>query len=141
MNSETGSEDPFDCIFMADNRYHCEAYKEGLAEGTRQGLLEGMSHGRMHGARFSTEMSFYYGFACAWKCLLQNNTDAKSRKRLRTLEALAVHIQAFPHNDPQHATLQQEVEKVRAKFRQVCSMMNVPADFREYVTVAAGVSF
>ncbi|XP_064169589.1 protein LTO1 homolog [Anguilla rostrata] len=141
MNWESGSEDPFDSIFMADNRFHCEAYREGLAEGTRQGLLEGMSHGKMHGARLSAEMSFYYGFAFAWKCLLQNNTDAKSRKRLRALEALAEHVQAFPHDDPRHASLQPDVEKARAKFRQVCSMMNVPADFREYVTVATGMSF
>ncbi|KAJ8349458.1 hypothetical protein SKAU_G00245880 [Synaphobranchus kaupii] len=141
MNSESGKEDPFDSILMADNRFHCEAYKEGLLEGTRQGLLEGMSHGKTHGARLSTEMGFYYGFAFGWKCLLQNNTDAKSKKRLKTLETLTVLIQRFPHDDPQYATLLQDVEKVRAKFRQVCSMMNVPADFREYVNVAAGMSF
>ncbi|KAJ8249437.1 hypothetical protein GJAV_G00234890 [Gymnothorax javanicus] len=141
MNSESASEDPFDCIFLADNRFHCEAYEEGFAEGTRQGMLEGRTHGKMHGARLAAEMSFYHGFAFTWKCLLQNNADPKSRKRQKVLEALIGYIQNFPHNDPQHPTLQQDVEKVRAKFRQVCSVMSVPADFREYVSVAAGTSF
>lgn len=41
------------------------------------------------------------------------------RKRLKVLESLLVMIQKSPHDDPQSATLQEDVEKLRAKFRQV----------------------
>ncbi|KAJ8416199.1 hypothetical protein AAFF_G00382210 [Aldrovandia affinis] len=141
MTSVAGSEDLFDCILMADNRFHCEAYQEGFRDGTHHGLHEGKNHGATHGAKLSAELSFYYGFAFTWKCLLQNNTDAKSRKRLKILESLTKFIQGFPQNDPQYGKLQEDVEKVRAMFRQICSMLNVSADFREYVSVAAGMSF
>ncbi|KAI1895959.1 hypothetical protein AGOR_G00112140 [Albula goreensis] len=141
MTSVSGCEDLFDCILMADNRFHCEAYKEGFREGTNQGLVEGKTHGTVHGAKLCAEMSFYYGFAFTWKCLLQSNTDTKSRKRLKTLESLTEFIEGFPLNDPQYEKLQECVEKVRAKFRQVCAMLNVSADFREYVSSASGMSF
>lgn len=41
------------------------------------------------------------------------------RKRLKALESLLVTIQKSPHEDPQSATLQEDMEKLRAKFRQV----------------------
>ncbi|XP_036391691.1 protein LTO1 homolog [Megalops cyprinoides] len=141
MTSVSGSEDLFDCILMADDRFHGEGFQEGFKEGTRQGMVEGKNHGATHGAKLSAEVSFYYGFAFTWKCLLQNNTDAKARKRLKTLESLTGFIQRFPHYDPQYENLQEDMEKVRAKFRQVCSLLNVPTDFREYVTASEGMSF
>ncbi|KAK1161770.1 hypothetical protein AOXY_G19408 [Acipenser oxyrinchus oxyrinchus] len=86
------------------------------------------------------KLAFYYGFAFTWKCLLQNSTDAKASKRLKTLESLIRIIQSFPHEDPTYEKLQEDIERVRAKFRQTCSLLNVPADFRDCVS-QSGMSF
>ncbi|KAI4882753.1 hypothetical protein NFI96_030582 [Prochilodus magdalenae] len=135
------SEDLFDSILMADDRFHGTGYHEGFEEGTRQGTIEGRNHGRLHGAKLSAEVSFYHGFALMWKCLLQNSEDVKARKRLKAVESLAGLIEKFPYEDPQYKNLQEDMERVRAKFRQVCSLLNVAADFREYVSGSAGMSF
>uniref|UniRef100_A0A3Q3G1F4 LTO1 maturation factor of ABCE1 n=1 Tax=Labrus bergylta TaxID=56723 RepID=A0A3Q3G1F4_9LABR len=122
-------------------RFRGEGYREGFEKGSRRGLLDGRRHGTSHGAKLSSEISFYYGFAITWKCLLQHNTDVKSRKRLKAVEALLGLIQKSPQDDPASAKIQEDVERLRAKFRQVCSMMNVPADFKNYIKTAEGTSF
>ncbi|XP_071382347.1 protein LTO1 homolog isoform X2 [Centroberyx affinis] len=69
------------------------------------------------------------------------STDAKSRKRVKALEALLALIQKSPLENPQSPKLQEDIEKLRAKFRQVCSLLNVPADFKDYVKNSSGVTF
>ncbi|KAI7813787.1 protein LTO1 homolog isoform X1 [Triplophysa rosa] len=137
----SNNDDLFDSIIMADNRFHIEAYQEGFEEGIRQGTIEGKNHGRLHGAKLSAEVSFYYGFAVAWKCLLQNSSDIKARKRLKAVESLVGVIQNYPYEDPQYEKLQDVMATVRAKFRQVCSLLNVSTDFREYVNGSTEMSF
>ncbi|XP_038854953.1 protein LTO1 homolog [Salvelinus namaycush] len=120
--------------------FHVEGYRKGFDEGTRQGMIDGRKHRASHGAKLSTEVSFDYGFGITWKCLLQNNTDVKARKRLKALESPLGLILKFPHEEPQYENLQEDMEKVRAKFRLVCSLLNVPTDFSDYVK-SGGISF
>ncbi|XP_028812504.1 protein LTO1 homolog [Denticeps clupeoides] len=132
MSMTDENDDLFDSVLMADDRFRIEGYREGFEEGTRRGMIEGHNHGMIHGAKLSSEVSFYYGFAMTWKYLLQKNTHGKARKRLKAVEVLGDLIQKFPH-EPQHENLQEDVERIRAKFRQVCSLLNVPMNFCDYV--------
>nr|XP_046236736.1 protein LTO1 homolog [Scatophagus argus] len=141
MAGRSGNEDLFDSIVMADERFRGEGYREGFEKGTRRGLQDGRRHGACHGAKLSTEISFYYGFAITWKCLLQHNTDVKSRKRMKAVDSLLALVQNSPHDDPQSALLQDNTEKLRAKFRQVCSMLRVPTDFKDYIKTCEQTSF
>ncbi|XP_061564515.1 protein LTO1 homolog [Cololabis saira] len=141
MAAGRGSEDLFDSILLADERFRGEGYQEGFEKGTRRGLQDGRRHGASHGAKLSSEISFYYGFGITWKCLLQHKADDKSRKRVKALDALLGLIRASDLDDPQSAKLQDDMEKLRAKFRQVCSMLNVPSDFKDYIRTAEGTSF
>ncbi|KAK3562199.1 hypothetical protein QTP86_030199, partial [Hemibagrus guttatus] len=99
--------------------FRVDGYREGFEEGSQQGLIEGRSHGMLHGAKLSAEVSFYRGFALTWKCLLGNTEDVKTRKRLKAVESLDAMIKKFPYDDPQYESLQEHMERVRSKFRQV----------------------
>uniref|UniRef100_A0A3Q3XCK3 Essential protein Yae1 N-terminal domain-containing protein n=1 Tax=Mola mola TaxID=94237 RepID=A0A3Q3XCK3_MOLML len=141
MDGGSGNEDLFDGIVMADERFRGEGYREGFERGTHRGLQDGRRHGASHGAQLSTEISFYYGFSITWKCILQHKTDMKSRKRMKALQSLLDMIQNSPHDDPHSSTLQEDMDKLRAKFRQVCSMLNIPTDFKDYVRNSESTSF
>ncbi|CAN9507318.1 unnamed protein product [Ophioblennius macclurei] len=134
-------DDLFDSILLAEEKYRGEGYQQGFQRGRRRGLQGGRRHGAAHGSRLSSEVSFYHGFAITWKCLLDGSTDVKSRKRVKALESLLALIQLCPLDDPQSAALQSNSEKLRAKFRQVCSMLSIPTDFKELVQSAEGTSF
>ncbi|XP_072321208.1 protein LTO1 homolog [Eucyclogobius newberryi] len=134
------SEQLFDSIVMAEEIFHGEGYKEGYERGAHRGLQEGRRHGAMHGARLCAEVSFYHGFAVMWKCLLQNNKDPRSRKRAKALEVLLCLLENSPLDDPHSERIKEDMDKLRAKFRQVCSMLNVPADFHNF-KLGEGTSF
>ncbi|XP_073869061.1 protein LTO1 homolog isoform X7 [Macaca fascicularis] len=72
-----GSQDIFDSIVMADERFHGEGYREGYEEGSSLGVMEGRQHGTLHGAKIGSEIGCYQGFAFAWKCLLHSCTTEK----------------------------------------------------------------
>ncbi|XP_033063463.1 protein LTO1 homolog isoform X1 [Trachypithecus francoisi] len=72
-----GSQDIFDSIVMADERFHAEGYREGYEEGSSLGVTEGRQHGTLHGAKIGSEIGCYQGFAFAWKCLLHSCTTEK----------------------------------------------------------------
>ncbi|KAF6104607.1 LTO1 maturation factor of ABCE1 [Phyllostomus discolor] len=68
-----GSEDPFDAIVMADDRFRGEGYQEGYEEGSSLGIIEGKRHGTLYGAKVGSEVGCYQGFALAWRCLLHSH--------------------------------------------------------------------
>nr|XP_037854825.1 protein LTO1 homolog isoform X4 [Chlorocebus sabaeus] len=50
-----GTQDIFDSIVMADERFHGEGYREGYEEGSSLGVMEGRQHGTLHGAKIGSE--------------------------------------------------------------------------------------
>ncbi|NXK98647.1 ORAV1 protein, partial [Formicarius rufipectus] len=111
-------------------RFHSQGYQEGFAEGSRAGVAQGRRVGALHGARVGAEMGCYLGFALTWHCLLRKCTDEKSSKKIKAVDSLIGVIQKFPYEDPTYDKLQEDLEKIRGKFKQVCSLLNIPSDFR-----------
>ncbi|XP_071618143.1 protein LTO1 homolog isoform X2 [Heliangelus exortis] len=116
--SSSRSCDVFEEIVMAEERFHGEGYQEGYAEGRHLGAAEGRRYGSLHGAKMGSEVGCYLGFALTWQCLLQKCTDEKNSKKLRALDSLIVMIQKFPYEDPTYDKLQEDLEKIRGKFKQ-----------------------
>ncbi|NXQ28237.1 ORAV1 protein, partial [Alaudala cheleensis] len=111
-------------------RFHGEGFQEGLAEGSQAGMAEGRRHGVLQGASIGSEIGCYLGFAQMWHCLLQKCTDEKMSKKIKALESLIGMVQKFPYEDPTYDKLHEDLEKIRGKFKQVCSMLNIQSDFR-----------
>nr|XP_044993753.1 protein LTO1 homolog isoform X2 [Jaculus jaculus] len=112
-----GSQDMFDAIVMADERFHGEGFQEGYEEGSSLGILEGRQYGTEHGARIASEIGCYQGFALAWKCLLHSSAGEKDRK-MKVVEALIGMIEKFPYDDPTYDKLHEDLDKIRGKFKQ-----------------------
>nr|XP_044993778.1 protein LTO1 homolog isoform X6 [Jaculus jaculus] len=123
-----GSQDMFDAIVMADERFHGEGFQEGYEEGSSLGILEGRQYGTEHGARIASEIGCYQGFALAWKCLLHSSAGEKDRK-MKVVEALIGMIEKFPYDDPTYDKLHEDLDKIRGKFKQLCSLLGVQPDF------------
>ncbi|KAF4802038.1 oral cancer-overexpressed protein 1 [Turdus rufiventris] len=63
-------------------------------------------------------IGYYLGFALTWHCLLQKCTDEKNSKRIKALDSLIGMIQKFPYEDPTYDKLQEDLERIRGKFKQ-----------------------
>ncbi|KAB1251673.1 Protein LTO1-like protein [Camelus dromedarius] len=114
-----GTQDMFDAIVMADERFHGEGYQEGYEEGSSLGIIEGRQHGTLHGAKIGSEIGCYQGFAFAWRGLLHSCATEKDSKKLKVLESLIGMIQKFPYDDPTYDKLHEDLDKIRGKFKQV----------------------
>ncbi|EHB12331.1 Oral cancer overexpressed protein 1 [Heterocephalus glaber] len=116
------SQDMFDAIVMADERFHGEGYQEGYEEGSSLGIIEGRQYGTLHGAKIGSEIGCYQGFALVWKCLLCSCASEKDSRKMKVLESLIEMIQKFPYDDPTYNKLHEDLDKIRGKFKQVCSL-------------------
>ncbi|XP_008853188.1 protein LTO1 homolog isoform X2 [Nannospalax galili] len=125
-----GERDMFDTIVMADERFHGEGYREGYEEGSNLGISEGRHCGTLHGAKIGSEIGCYRGFALAWKCLLHSGTEEKDSRKMKVLETLIGLLQDFPYDDPTYKGLHEDLDRIRGKFRQLCSLLNVQPDFK-----------
>ncbi|XP_047679722.1 protein LTO1 homolog isoform X1 [Prionailurus viverrinus] len=153
-----GSQDVFDAIVMADERFHGEGYQEGYEEGSSLGIIEGRRYGTLHGAKIGSEIGCYQGFAFAWRCLLHSCATEKDSKKMKALESLIGMIQKFPYDDPTYDKLHEDLDRIRGKFKQVCplhvslrfgsaflrrllcSLLNVQPDFK-ISAEGSGLSF
>ncbi|XP_067414321.1 protein LTO1 homolog isoform X1 [Emydura macquarii macquarii] len=111
-------------------RFHGEGYQEGYTEGSHVGVIEGRRYGALHGAKIGSEIGYYLGFALTWQCLLHRSAEEKHSKKIKALESLIGMIQKYPYEDPTYNKLQEDLEKIRGKFKQVCSLLNIQSDFR-----------
>ncbi|MBV98868.1 Oral cancer-overexpressed protein 1, partial [Eschrichtius robustus] len=105
-----GSQDVFDALVMADERFHGEGYQEGDEEGSSLGMIEGSQYGTLHGAKIGSEIGCYQGFAFARRCLLHSPTTEKDSKKMKVLESLIGMIQKFLYADPTYDKLHEDLE-------------------------------
>ncbi|NWI13763.1 ORAV1 protein, partial [Crypturellus soui] len=83
-----------------------------------------------HGILINPQVGCYLGFAQTWHCLLHKCSGEKNSKKIRVLDSLIGMIQKFPYEDSSYDKLQEDLEKIRGKYKQVCSILNIQSDFR-----------
>uniref|UniRef100_A0A8B9YQ56 LTO1 maturation factor of ABCE1 n=1 Tax=Bos mutus grunniens TaxID=30521 RepID=A0A8B9YQ56_BOSMU len=64
---------------------------------------------------------------------------ADESKKMKVLEALIGMIQKF-YDDPTYDKLHEDLDRIRGKFKQLCSLLNVQPDFK-ISTEGSGLSF
>ncbi|XP_053138869.1 protein LTO1 homolog isoform X4 [Hemicordylus capensis] len=89
-------------------------------------MLVSLKEGNMEYSR----MGSYLGFAVTWQKLLYKCSDGKQSKKIKALESLIKMIQEFPCDNPTYEKLHEDLEKIRGRFKQVCSLLHIPSDFR-----------
>ncbi|XP_046926938.1 protein LTO1 homolog isoform X4 [Lynx rufus] len=87
-----------------------------------------------------TSIGCYQGFAFAWRCLLHSCATEKDSKKMKALESLIGMIQKFPYDDPTYDKLHEDLDRIRGKFKQLCSLLNVQPDFK-ISAEGSGLSF
>ncbi|XP_061466668.1 protein LTO1 homolog isoform X2 [Rhineura floridana] len=122
MASDECEPDAFDAIVMAETRFHGEGYQEGYVEGKHAGVVEGRQYGMQQGANIGLEIGSYLGFAMTWQRLLLKGSNEKHSKKIKVLELLIEMIQTFPCDDPTYEKLQEDLEKIRGRFKQIPSL-------------------
>uniref|UniRef100_A0A9L0IDJ9 LTO1 maturation factor of ABCE1 n=1 Tax=Equus asinus TaxID=9793 RepID=A0A9L0IDJ9_EQUAS len=65
---------------------------------------------------------------------------ADESKKMKVLESLIGLIEKFPYDDPTYDKLHEDLDRIRGKFKQLCSLLNVQPDFKISVE-RSGLSF
>ncbi|KAL9984753.1 hypothetical protein ACROYT_G007086 [Oculina patagonica] len=121
-------DDAFDAVVFLEERCFEGGYKEGYQDGKLKGLQEGRHLGLIKGCEVGGEVGFYLGFVSMWLEILQESPDAKQRC-VKLLETMKRKILAIPVNDVTNEELFVNLENIRAKFKQLCSLLGVSAEY------------
>jgi len=120
----------FDSIVLSEDRLVSEGYEKGYRAGQQEGSKEGERLGRDRGGKVGTEIGFYLGFVEEWRVIYKadNVADKRKEKVLLALEKLEKEARAFPQVNSKEE-LAERLDKVRAKFKLLCSLLKVNSDF------------
>ncbi|KAK3699105.1 hypothetical protein QZH41_008900 [Actinostola sp. cb2023] len=111
-------DDPFESLLFLEERCQKDGYTEGWAAGVEKGLSAGHKLGTEKGKELGSEIGFYSGFVKTW-LILVDKCEKKNPRVISLLKNLQVLINQLPLNDPTNESLFTDVEKLRAKFKQV----------------------
>ncbi|XP_067674451.1 protein LTO1 homolog [Haliotis asinina] len=131
-------DDLFHDVIMSEEKSQVEGFTEGRAEGERRGLVDGLSLGFEKGAAIGSEVGFYRGYVETLQVLSMREGEAKPRIQ-KSLQALAAMLSRFPVADVMNQTLFDDLEKIRAKFKQVTSLLGISMSYG--ADKSKGVSF
>ncbi|CAH1241596.1 HUS1 [Branchiostoma lanceolatum] len=125
----------FDDIFLAEEKFQNQGYQEGFELGKQAGIEEGHVMGISQGRSMGSEIGFYHGFACSWKVILERDSS-KGPRALKAVDALLELIWRIPIRNAEYGGLTEDLDRIRAKFRQVCSLLGVSPDFGVVSTIS-----
>ncbi|KAK8781155.1 hypothetical protein V5799_017517 [Amblyomma americanum] len=116
--------DVLDDIVLAEEKYRQMGFTRGFSLGEEVGWRDGYQLGLQRGAQIATELGFYQGFVHAWITVLEREEIAKQRKMV-ALKALLEMTKNFPQVNIADEDMFEKLHKIRAKFKQVVSILNI----------------
>ncbi|XP_061176500.1 protein LTO1 homolog [Saccostrea echinata] len=135
----SNEDDIFHDIIMSEERFHQEGYSAGLSVGRERGCQEGCKLGWEKGAAIGSEIGFYSGFS---GILLEKFKDDDKKQRVcKVLQGVIKLIEELPLFDPTNEELFDKLEKIRAKIKQVNSLLPINIEFQGAKQDVKGISF
>ncbi|XP_062586253.1 protein LTO1 homolog [Saccostrea cucullata] len=132
-------DDIFHDIIMSEERFRQEGYNAGLSVGRQTGYQEGCKLGWEKGAAVGSEIGFYSGF-CG--ILLEKFKDDDKKQRVcKVLQGVLRLLEELPLIDPTNQELFDKLEKIRAKIKQVNSLLPINIEFQRGRQDVKGISF
>ncbi|XP_028409173.1 protein LTO1 homolog [Dendronephthya gigantea] len=112
-------DDLFDSVVFLEENCQKQGFNDGFIEGEVKGWKQGYETGLLQGKQVGNEIGFYKGFVQTWLALYKNE-GSKVQVKLEGLFKLLDQDWSDTARD-----LIPELEHVRAKFKQICSMLNL----------------
>ncbi|XP_071792165.1 protein LTO1 homolog [Asterias amurensis] len=134
-------EDPFDSLVMAEERFNEMGFEEGFQAGKVTGKQDGFKLGQDKGRQIGSEYGFYLGFISTWRQLLQKDSELAKPKAVKALGILHSLLVSFRLEDVTQENYWEDFKKIRDKFKQVASLLNVSLDFSDKDTQKPPLSF
>ncbi|XP_031552712.1 protein LTO1 homolog [Actinia tenebrosa] len=127
------AEDPFESLLFLEENCHKDGYNEGWIVGQGKGLSVGRGLGIDKGKEIGSEIGYYSGFVSTW-LLLIDKSDKKGARVNTQLQNLNSLIDQLSITDPTDENLFANIEKVRAKFKKIISLLGVSPEGRTQET-------
>ncbi|XP_014670025.1 PREDICTED: oral cancer-overexpressed protein 1-like [Priapulus caudatus] len=121
----------FDNILLGEDRSQQVGYSEGYQQGLAQGYRDGFTAGKKQGIIIGKKVGYIHGFAISYLTLFETisfddeKDRSKHRRKIKALCDLIEMVDNFPLSDLQYDSFFEDLEKIRAKYKQVCSLLNV----------------
>ncbi|CAC5426821.1 unnamed protein product [Mytilus coruscus] len=104
-----------------------QGYEAGFEAGKQSGYDEGFRLGWEKGSSIASEVGFYHGFIEELQTKIKDD-DSKQRA-FKVTETLLKLITELSLDDPTNTLVFEKLENIRAKFKQVMSLLGMKADF------------
>eukprot|EP00002_Diphylleia_rotans_P034804 TRINITY_DN7508_c0_g1_i2.p1 TRINITY_DN7508_c0_g1~~TRINITY_DN7508_c0_g1_i2.p1 ORF type:complete len:147 (+),score=36.03 TRINITY_DN7508_c0_g1_i2:43-483(+) len=118
----------FDAILDLEGSFLREGSDEGIRDGKKSGLSSGYRIGLVKGREVGWEIGCYVGLCRVIEKQCQESPDHPlSRKLEKHLQKFDDLVKRFPFDDPTRENLFTVLEQIRAKAKQICSLIGIAA--------------
>ncbi|OZJ03299.1 hypothetical protein BZG36_02274 [Bifiguratus adelaidae] len=114
-----------DALVNLETMFMEYGYEDGMKAGELSGALEGRVLGCEKAFEISRELGYYYGCASTWIMLFQKSPDKFSDRLLKQAQSLQTLIDEIPMENQVNTEILLLVERVRAKFKVLTSILGV----------------
>ncbi|KAJ3417135.1 hypothetical protein HDV05_006994 [Chytridiales sp. JEL 0842] len=121
-----------DAAVAMDNLLHLETMFEeygrddGVEDGRIRGQTDGVQIGLKNGFDIGRELGFYLGASEMWLEIVRKAPESYPARAQKVLESMTAQIKEFPETNDPNISILDLLDKIRAKFKTVTSLLKAP---------------
>ncbi|XP_072981778.1 uncharacterized protein [Typha angustifolia] len=128
------SDDFLESSVLLDETQYQEGYRDGYADGLVSGRDEGRDVGLKNGFEVGEELGFYRGCVDVWNSVNRSDPGVFSSRLKKSIEQLGKLVDGYPLSEPENEQVQEKMENIRLKFRQISANLDVKLEYEGYPT-------